>query len=74
MQMATVGFRGSFAFVSGCMGAAILGLAIPSTGLTSLTASLTFSLLVLMTRMITEATAPALQPRTNSHAAMSIAY
>lgn len=74
MQIATVGFRGVFAFVSGCTGAAILGLAIVPTGLTSLTASLTFSLLVLMTRMIAEATAPALQSKANNNAAMSIAY
>ncbi|KTC96232.1 hypothetical protein [Legionella feeleii] len=74
MKIATVGFRGGFAFISGCTGAAVLGLAIIPTGLTSLTASLTFSLLVLMTRMIGEAAAPALQSDTNKNAAMSIAY
>lgn len=73
MQMATVGFRGGFAFVSGCTGAAILGLAIVPTGLTSLTASLTFSLLVVMTNMIVEATAP--QPKANNNnLPRSIAY
>lgn len=65
IMIANTCFKAGVAFVSGCMGAAILGFAMTPVGITSLTASLTFSLISLTTRMIIEAAAPS--PRTNDH-------
>lgn len=66
MQVANTGFRAGLAFVGGCAGAAILGMAIVPIGLTSLTASLTFSLLSVIVHMITEITAPTLRDRSDN--------
>lgn len=51
-------FKSALAFASGCLGAAILGLAIAPIGLAALSASLTFGLLDVMTHLIVDCTAP----------------
>jgi hypothetical protein len=50
--------KASFAFASGCLGAAILGMAVAPIGLVALSASLTFGIINLMTALIVESTAP----------------
>lgn len=61
-QMATITanvcFKAAFAYTSACVGAAILGLAITPIALSSLSASLAFGLIGLMTSMIVVATSP----------------
>lgn len=51
-------FRGTFAFASACLGAALLGYALAPIGLTALAGSFAFSLLKIMTNLIVDATAP----------------
>lgn len=64
-------FNAAFAFTSACVGAAVLGLAMTPVALTSLTASLTFGLLGLMSRLIIEATRPTAELQVDDLMAMN---